>query len=321
MNPEIDGYRTNLGVDPIVSIWQWEIPVYLFLGGLVAGLMVIGAIQELLWPGKWDKRLGRIGAIAGIVLISLGMLALFLDLSHKLYVWRFYLALKPLSPMSWGAWILVLAYPALGLWLLGGISEQEWGTWSQRFGVLRFANGLRSFSDTYRRQILIATALVGVGLGSYTGVLLQTLMARPLWSTGLLAPLFLASGISAGAAFYMLYKKSEADVKMALLRWDLAAIGVELALLGIFVLDKAAGTQIDREAIGLLLAGPFTGAFVGLVLLGGIITPALVEWQELRHSALPGWLAPILVLLGGLALRVVLVAAGQASNYSMVVGG
>lgn len=321
MNPEITGYRTNAGVDPTVSIWQWEIPVYLFLGGLVAGLMVIGAIQELLWPGKWDRRLGRVGAVAGLVLLSLGMGALFLDLSHKLWVWRFYMAFKPASPMSWGAWILVLAYPAMALWFLGDINEEEYTSWSSRFKLLRLFAGLRSFAERHRKEVLITTALVGISLGSYTGVLLQTLMARPLWSTGLLAPLFLASGVSAGAAFYLLYKKSETGVKLALLRWDLAAIAIELGLLGIFILDKAAGTQIDREAISLLLAGPFTGAFVGLVLLGGILTPAIVEWRELRHADSPGWLAPILVLMGGLALRVVLVAAGQVSNYSMVAGG
>ncbi len=48
-----------------------------------------------------------------LVLLSLGMLALFLDLEHKLYVWRLYTTFEPLSPMSWGAWILVLVYPAL----------------------------------------------------------------------------------------------------------------------------------------------------------------------------------------------------------------
>ena len=37
-----------------------------------------------------------------LVLISLGMGALFLDLEHKLYVWRLYLTFQPASPMSWG---------------------------------------------------------------------------------------------------------------------------------------------------------------------------------------------------------------------------
>ena len=33
--------RHNHLIDPALHIWGWEIPVYLFLGGMVAGMMVI----------------------------------------------------------------------------------------------------------------------------------------------------------------------------------------------------------------------------------------------------------------------------------------
>ena len=38
--------------------------------------------------------------VFNIALLSLGMGALFLDLAHKLYVWRVYAAFEPASPMS-----------------------------------------------------------------------------------------------------------------------------------------------------------------------------------------------------------------------------
>ena len=28
-------------IDPSLTVWGWEIPVYLFLGGMVAGMMLI----------------------------------------------------------------------------------------------------------------------------------------------------------------------------------------------------------------------------------------------------------------------------------------
>ena len=115
--------RANPHIDPVLSIWEWQIPVYLFLGGLVAGIMIIGAAQELLWPKKWDRKLSVICAIAAAAALSIGMLALLLDLSHKLYVFRFYMAFKPLSPMSWGSWILIFVYPLFVLWLLGSLDE------------------------------------------------------------------------------------------------------------------------------------------------------------------------------------------------------
>ena len=39
--------RTNPGIDPSLHIWGWEIVVYLFLGGLVAGVFVLAAALEL----------------------------------------------------------------------------------------------------------------------------------------------------------------------------------------------------------------------------------------------------------------------------------
>ena len=43
---------------------------------------------------------------------------LFLDLEHKLFLFRFYTTFQPASPMSWGAWILLLVYPVLLLGIL-----------------------------------------------------------------------------------------------------------------------------------------------------------------------------------------------------------
>ena len=33
--------RHNELIDPLVRVWGWEIPVYLFLGGWVAGMMIL----------------------------------------------------------------------------------------------------------------------------------------------------------------------------------------------------------------------------------------------------------------------------------------
>ena len=38
---EITTTRNNPLIDPSMTAWGWEIPVYLFLGGMVAGMMLI----------------------------------------------------------------------------------------------------------------------------------------------------------------------------------------------------------------------------------------------------------------------------------------
>ena len=320
-NVELTMIRANPGVDPTLNVWQWEIPVYLFLGGLVAGLMVVGAILQLTGGDKWEKRLSLWASALGVIFLSVGMGALLLDLAHKAYVPRFYMAFKPLSPMSWGAWILILAYPALGLWFLRSLSDQGWTGLKKRLGVLRLLDGWRQWSLDHGKAVLTANAVIGAGLGTYTGILLQTLVARPLWNTGLLAPLFLASGVSGGAALLVLLKP-QAHLVKTLLKWDLAALSAEILLLALFIAEKAGGSSIDRLSAGLLLGGPFAGSLFALGILGGILVPLIMELMELRHSPQTvGLAAPLLVLAGGLSLRAVLVAAGQASNYAMLHGG
>ena len=39
----------------------------------------------------------------------------------------------------------------------------------------------------------------GIALGIYTGILLSAMVARPLWNSAILGPLFLFSGLSAAA--------------------------------------------------------------------------------------------------------------------------
>ena len=36
--------RMNHGIDPVLHAWGWEIPLYLFLGGLVAGILFFSAL-------------------------------------------------------------------------------------------------------------------------------------------------------------------------------------------------------------------------------------------------------------------------------------
>ncbi|MBA4317547.1 MAG: polysulfide reductase, partial [Flavobacterium sp.] len=38
---ELDITRNNHLIDPSLHIWGWQVPVYLFFGGLVAGMMII----------------------------------------------------------------------------------------------------------------------------------------------------------------------------------------------------------------------------------------------------------------------------------------
>ncbi len=44
---EVTSSRHNALIDPVLAVWSWEIPFYLFVGGVVAGMMVLGGIAML----------------------------------------------------------------------------------------------------------------------------------------------------------------------------------------------------------------------------------------------------------------------------------
>ena len=175
--------RANPGIDPLLQIWGWQIPVYLFLGGLVAGIMIVASAQELRDPEKWESRLSRIVPLLAIVLLSLGMLALYLDLEIeglKLNIISLYMTFKPASPISWGSWILVMTYLSLALWFLAGVSAEAMNRFAAKFRFLGFLVPVRVWALGIKRKILTANIILGAALGIYTGIFLSAMVARPV---------------------------------------------------------------------------------------------------------------------------------------------
>jgi protein NrfD len=308
---EIDVARHSRLIDPHLHVWGWEIPAYLFLGGMAAGLMFLTSLLHAR-HGAEPSRTARWLPLLPPALVSLGMGALFLDLAFKLHVWRFYLAFRWTSPMSWGAWILVVVYPVSVLFGLATLGEADAALLARRVPLLGgLVPPLRAFALRHARRLRIANLVVGVTLGGYTGVLLSTLGARALWSSALLGPLFLVSGISTGAALAMLLPVAPAE-RSFLARADVHAIWLEIALLLFFLVGLVTGGADGRAAAGLVLGGPYTAPFWAVVVAAGLVVPSAKEALERRRHLPATAVAPALVLLGGLALRWILVAAGQA---------
>lgn len=305
--------RQNHLVDPTLHVWAWQIPIYLFLGGLVAGMMVLSGV--FLWQGRHRERpfTSTVAPLLGLVFLSLGMLALFLDLEHKLSTWRLYTTFQVTSPMSWGAWILVVVYPALTASAL--VNPPRW--LRERLPLVnRLANMLPDRPGV--RRLIGATNIgLGAALGIYTGILLSSLGARPLWSSAILGPLFLLSGLSSAAAFVHLVAR-HVDEREGLARADNLFLVIELAALALFVIGLANATAAHRQAAALVLGGSYTAVFwVGVVGLG-VVLPLIIQSLAVNHLVQHSPVAPLMVLAGGLVLRFVMVSAGQESRWTDV---
>ena len=311
---EITNTRHNHLIDPTMHVWGWEIPLYLFLGGVVAGLMILVGIRFL--RGGDEKPSYALSLMPWVapIAISVGMFFLWLDLEHPFNAWRFYLTFKLTSPMSWGAWILLGVYPVSILLAWVGTPENLKTPVREKASRIALFGKVEAWAEGNTVLLARLNILMGASLGIYTGVLLGTMASRPLWNSALLGPLFLVSGLSTGAAFMLLFGLSDQERK-TLGRADMALIGIELALLGLWMMGLATGGSSSQGALAVIFGGPYTAAFWTLVVALGLLAPLVGEWLEFKHGAVPGKGTAILVLLGGFALRWIMVFAGQATGW------
>lgn len=300
-------------IDPHLELWHWPISLYLFLGGLAAGILFFAAMVTLF--RKEDQYLGAVkyATIIAPIAIGVGLLALLYDLTHIWYAWRLYVTIRLESPMSWGAWILMLVMPISILWTFSYFKEY-FPSWNWKEGLLSYASWAIDFINKYKRVlawILVPSTII---LGIYTGILLSAFNARPLWNNSILGPLFLTSGLSTGAAAIILMSKTHAERRMFSMI-DLVLIGVELFLITHMLMGMIAGSQVQLEASQLLLGGEFTIAFFVFVVILGLAFPAILEIFELVGFKVPAVIPALLVLLGGIMFRFIMVEAGQLTRY------
>jgi protein NrfD len=302
--------RMNPGIDPFLHIWHWHIPVYLFLGGLAAGILffaalytIMGREKEMPTAVKWAT------FVVPIALIS-GLMALFFDLKHQLFFWQLYTTVRIESPMSWGAWVLMFITPLSMLWAASYIKESI-PSWEWKF---KFLDQIEGLVVKYRKALAWAMLALAIILGIYTGILLSAFNARPLWNTSLLGPLFLVSGMSTGAATIMWMSKDRNERRIMSMI-DLVLIVVELFFIIHLFMGFLASTEVQIEAADLFLGGQFTVSFWVFVVFLGLVFPAILEILELSGRKIPVAIPALLILFGGLAFRFIMVEAGQLTRY------
>jgi formate-dependent nitrite reductase membrane component NrfD len=302
--------RMNPGIDPYLHIWHWQIPLYLFLGGLAAGILfftalyyILGKEKELPTAVKWAN------FIAPPALV-IGLFALFLDLKHKLFFWQLYTTIRLSSPMSWGAWTLMLITPLAFIWSASYLRELV-PKWDWKLKILY---DFEALVIKYRKPLAWVIIILSIILGIYTGILLSAFNARPLWNTSLLGPLFLTSGLSTGAAVIMWMSKDHAE-RALFSKIDLILIATELFFIIHLFMGFLASTQVQINSAELFLGGEFTVTFWVFVIILGLVFPGVLEILELRGYKVPVAIPAGLILFGGLMFRFIMVEAGQITRY------
>ena len=307
--------RNNALIDPSLHIWTWEVAMYLFLGGLTAGVMFFAAVMTVRNKDQVAPFAATRLALLAPIVLSLGMTSLFLDLEHKLFVYRFYTSFQITSPMSWGAWILIVVYPMSILQILSTI-RSGYAFLGSLIDKLTIGRLIVDWCERYRTEIAFAVIPFAVALGIYTGILLSAFGARPFWNSGVLGLLFLVSGMSTAAALVVLIARQKSE-KELFTRLDLVLIFAEIALVTLTLISLASGSGQHIEALQSIMGGSYTFSFWVLFVGIGLLIPLLLEILEIFGiSKSLAVLAPVLVLFGGYVLRQVVLDAGQESTWT-----
>jgi formate-dependent nitrite reductase membrane component NrfD len=286
--------------------WEWYIVWYFFLGGIAGGAYVIGTLLRLFGSAR-DEGAARIAFLISFPTMVICPILLTLDLGHPVRFWHmlidsrtFALNFKYWSPMSVGAWMLFI----FGAFATVSFVEAATLRGSLRHPLAQRITGL--LSGGFGRLFMVVGALFGLFITGYTGVLLSV-SNQPIWSdTWTLGGLFLASGLSVAVASIALVSRMSretADSEVKLIRADRVFIVLELLLIAaLFVTLGAMG--------GKLLFGRYL--ILWLLVLAGTIVPLVLQFRSSMGRPAFTVLASFLILLGGLALRMVVVFAAQA---------
>lgn len=311
MKEELFASGRNIpNIDPFLNIWHWQIPSYLYLGGLAAGILFFAGLYTILGKDKEMQASVKWAPIIAPFALVIGLFFLFLDLKHKLYFWQLYTTVRFESPMSWGAWVLMLITPISIIWVASYLKEMI-PSWKWPF---KFIDPFERWVISNRYVIAWIMMILSIILGIYTGILLSAFNARPLWNTSILGPLFLVSGMSTGAAVIILFSKNHEERKI-MSKIDIGLIIVEIFLIGHMIMGFRAGSSVQMAAADLFLGGQFTVSFWVFVMILGLIFPLLLESLEIKGYKIPALIPALLVLFGGLMFRFIMVEAGQIARY------
>jgi formate-dependent nitrite reductase membrane component NrfD len=218
--------------------WTWEIPCYLFTGGLAGASAGLACLSELrgndaLARRAWGAALVGVAASPGFLISDLGRPTRFLNMLR---------VFKVTSPMSVGSWIL---------------------SGSGTLTAIAAANAWLGLFPRLARTARPGAALLGLPLATYTGALLSN-TAIPVWHEARrMLPFVFASGagMSAGAAAVLVTPVNDAAparrLALAGAVAEMAAMRLMQQRLGDLAQPYRQGSasRFERAARGCLIAG------------------------------------------------------------------
>lgn len=290
-------------------VWGMPHVFAVFLIVAASGALNVASIASVFGKTPY-KPLAPLSALLAMSLLLGGLIILVLDLGRPERLIVAMLNYNFKSIFAWNIFLYTgfLAITAVYLWLM---MERRMNPYSKHAGLAAFV-----------WRLLLTT-----GTGSIFGFL----VAREMYDSALLAPMFIIMSLAFGTAIYLLVLLSAyhgtgralGDATLQRLKNLLGTfIAAVLLMVLTFHLTKLYATQHHGvEQFILLEGGVYTVLFwVVQIGLGSLLPLALLFHSATRTSRKAIAAASVLVVLGGLAQMYVLIIGGQAYPMELFPG-
>ncbi len=284
-------------------VWDGLVAVDLFFAGLGAWTFIVTMLATRgNAAGEGSDRVRKVklvGFAVAIVAVALGALILAVDAKGGfLHPMRYFSLLGNFgSVMTWGVVLI-------SLFLVGAFVA----------AIMLF---MKKQVPSALEWVVAALAL---GVSLYTGVLLGTAGAYPLWNLIALPLSFVVSAAYTGYAAYGLVAQFVGKGEVVAPKWFgkaalalpiLEAVAIALVL-AFASMVQGSGMVAAAGSVANLMSGSYALLFWGGVVLVGLVLPlvcAVMRSRRLDAPAMLGTVEWIAILVGGFAFRYVIIMA------------
>ena len=294
-------------------VWSWPLAIYLFLGGLGAGMTIVTAVADVIFGA------GAVFAITPLVAacaLGIGCGFLLFELGVTKAFWRVF---------TWHGAVLNFGAYSLGILLALDVVYFSFFTgWFPWCGLV-----------AGRTFFAVLCFIVALAVIVYTGVELASMKGRSFWNTPALPVLFTVSGLLTGIAANSLllgfWPYAGMPVVVDVIRAVLSFMGLALALLTLLcmvsyvLMMKMSSDTYAQIPAARLLNGSYSSAFwIGVVAVGLVVPMVLFA----IGGTVPALAADCCVLVGGICLRALIVFSddrrmlpGEEDYYDRIATG
>ncbi|RTR40412.1 nitrite reductase [Shewanella canadensis] len=295
--------------------WPWPIAVYLFFAGISGGALSVALFIRFYKQQTENTAFLKAASLMSLVTISLGMLCLVLDLTNPLFFWRILVFYNLNSVMSIGVIALSAYIPLVALVTLFALEDEI-----RKFPALCFLLPVIAKLRGIRAPSEKVVLLLALSVCAYTGFLISALIRFPIINTSVLPALFVASGLSAGAAAAKmlavgLFKEDLHSSDMKVLHgieWPIMA--AEILFIFMLAMSLFTGNAGMQSAFTAFHSGTWASVFwIGIVGIG-FVGPLLLNFatsKAFSHSAKALYMSGMCAVVGMMCLRLFIIYAGQ----------